>query len=351
MQSDGRVSPKFNYTPGLNGAVRRVILRPGGQILLAGHFTQVGNSVLGLASTTAGRIVQLEEDGSLDANFNPGAVGANGTVLDAVAMASGNILAAGAFTAFNGSTANRLAVISGFDNAVPIITSPLSRNIDAGGELDHLFTSSVTGAAGYELLDNLGNPADLLPGLSFDPATGRLSGIPLQAGTFEFFVRVIPTAPGAATSESTRFVLAVNAVPVSFARWQEAFAPAVTPGDSPDTVRRASGLSDYMIYAMTGMNPLEADAGLQPLVQTEEIDGAQYLTLTASKYPGASDSTGSPLVYRVEASDDLHDWKSGGENVTVISETASQIKARATAPASTAGRQFLRLKVLANNPL
>ena len=102
---------------------------------------------------------------------------------------------------------------------------------------------------------------------------------------------------------------------------------------------------------MTGMNPLEADAGLQPLVQTEEIDGAQYLTLTASKYPGASDSTGSPLVYRVEASDDLHDWKSGGENVTVISETASQIKARATAPASTAGRQFLRLKVLANNPL
>ena len=351
LQSDGRVSPKFNYTPGLNGAVRRVILRPGGQILLAGHFTQVGNSALGLASTTAGRIVQLEADGSLDPNFNPGAVGANGTVLDAVAMASGNILAAGAFTAFNGSTANRLAVISGFDSAVPIITSPLSRNIDAGGELVHLFTSSVTGAAGYELLDNLGNPADLPPGLSFDAATGRLSGIPLQAGTFEFFVRVIPAAPGAAASESTRFVLVVNAGPVSFARWQEAFAPAVTPGDSPDTVRRASGLSDYMIYAMTGMNPLEADAGLQPLVQTEEIDGAQYLTLTASKYPGASDSTGSPLAYRVEFSQDLHDWKSGGENVTVISETVSQIKARATAPTSSSGRQFLRLKVLANNPL
>lgn len=351
LQSDGRVSPKFNYTPGLNGAVRRVILRPGGQILLAGHFTQVGNSALGLASTTAGRIVQLEADGSLDPNFNPGAVGANGTVLDAVAMASGNILAAGAFTAFNGSTANRLAVISGFDSAVPIITSPLSRNIDAGGELVHLFTSSVTGAAGYELLDNLGNPADLPPGLSFDPATGRLSGIPLQAGTFEFFVRVIPAAPGAATSESTRFVLVVNAAPVSFARWQEAFAPAVNPGDSPDAVRGASGLSDYMVYAMSGMNPVEANADLQPLVQTEEIDGAQYLTLTASKYPGASDSTGSPLVYRVEVSDDLHDWKSGGENVTVISETVSQIKARATAPASSSGRQFLRLKVLANNPL
>jgi hypothetical protein len=96
---------------------------------------------------------------------------------------------------------------------------------------------------------------------------------------------------------------------------------------------------------------VEANADLQPLVQTEEIAGAQYLTLTASKYPGASDSTGSPLVYRVEVSDDLHDWKSGGANVTVISETASQIKARATAPAASSGRQFLRLKVLANNPL
>ena len=351
LQSDGRVDPKFNYTPGLNGAVRRVILRPGGQILLAGHFTQVGNSALGLASTTAGRIVQLEADGSLDANFNPGAVGANGTVLDAVGMASGNILAAGAFTNFNGNTANRLAVISGFDAAVPIITSPLSRNVDAGGEIDHLFTSSVTGPAEYQLLDNLGNPATPPPGLSFDAATGRLTGIPLQAGTFEFFVRVTPAAPGSAASESTRFVLVINAAPVSFARWQEAFAPAVNPGDSPYTVRGASGLSDYMIYATSGMNPVEANAGLRPLVQTEEIDGAQYLTLTASKYPAASDSTGNPLVYRVEFSDDLHDWKFGGANVVVITETASQIKARATAPSSTSGRQFLRLKVLANNPL
>jgi uncharacterized delta-60 repeat protein len=351
LQSDGRVSPKFNYTPGLNGAVRRVIVRPGGQILLAGHFTQVGNSALGLAGTPAGRIVQLQADGSLDANFNPNSVGASGTVLDAVAMASGNILAAGAFTSFNGSTANRLAVISGFDTAVPIITSPLSRNIDAGGELDHLFTSSVTGPAQFELLDSRGNPATLPPGLSFDAATRRLSGIPLQAGTFEFFVRVTPAAPGSAASESTRFVLVINTAPVSFARWQQAFAPDVNPGDSPDTVRGASGLSDYMIYAMSGMNPVEADAGLQPLVQTEEIDGARYLTLTASKYPAASDSKGNPLVYRVEFSDDLHEWKSGGTSVTVISETASQIRARATTPASTSGPQFLRLKVLASNPL
>jgi uncharacterized delta-60 repeat protein len=351
LQSDGRVSPKFNYTPGLNGAVRRVVVRPGGQILLAGHFTQVGNSALGLAGTAAGRIVQLQADGSLDANFNPNSVGASGTVLDAVAMASGNILAAGAFTSFNGSTANRLAVISGFDTAVPIITSPLSRNIDAGGELDHLFTSSVTGPAQFELLDSRGNPITLPPGLSFDAATGRLSGIPLQAGTFEFFVRVTPAAPGSAASESTRFVLVINTAAVSFARWQEAFAPTVNPGDSPNIVRGASGLSDYMIYAMSGMNPVEADAALRPIVQTEEIEGVRHLTLTASKFPGASDSTGNPLVYRVEFSDDLHEWKSGGTSVTMISETASQIRARATSPASTSGHQFLRLKVLANNPL
>lgn len=351
LRSDGRVSPKFNYTPGLNGAVRRVILRPGGEILLAGHFTLVGNSALGLPSTTAGRIVQLKADGSLDAGFNPGASGADGTVLDALPMTSGNILAAGAFTSFNGATANRLAVISGFDTALPIVTSPLSRNIDAGGDLDHQFTSSFTGPAEYELLDNMGNPATLSTGVNFDAATGRLSGIPLQAGTFEFLVRVTPTAPGSAASENTRFVLVVNNAPVSFARWQEAFAPAVSPGDPPDTMRGSSGLSDFMVYAMSGMNPLEADAGLQPLVQTEEVGGVRYLTLTASKYPGASDSTGNALVYRVEFSEDLLDWKFGAENVTVISETDTQIRARTTAPLSASSRQFLRLKVLANNPL
>jgi uncharacterized delta-60 repeat protein len=351
LQTDGKISPKFNYKPGLNGAVRRVFVRPDGQILVSGQFTRIANDVLGIAAEPVGRIVQLLEDGNLDPRFNPGATGANGTVLDAVPMASGNLLVAGAFTAFNDTAANRLAVVSGFDTTLPIITSPLSRNIDAGGELDHLFTSSVTGAADYELLDSQGNPATLPPGLSFDGATGRLSGIPLQAGTFEFLVRVVPAAPGSAASESTRFMLVVNASPVSFARWQQAFSPAVTVGDSPDLVRGSSGLSDFMVYALSGGNPATAGPTLCPVVQTEEIEGVWHLTLTASKYQGASDSAGNPLVYRVEFSDELHDWKSGGESVTVISETASQIKARATAPVSTSGRQFLRLKVLANNPL
>jgi hypothetical protein len=187
--------------------------------------------------------------------------------------------------------------------------------------------------------------------LSFDATTGRLSGIPLQAGTFEFFVRVTPAAPGSAASESTRFVLVVNTAPVSFARWQQACPPPVTAGDSPDLVRGSSGLSDFMVYALSGGNPVTAGPTLHPLVQTEEIEGVRYLTLTASKYPAASDSAGHPLVYRVEFSDDLHNWKPDGAGVTVISETTSQIKARATAPVSASGRQFLRLNVLANNPL
>lgn len=351
LQTDGRVSPKFNFTPGINGAVRRIIMRPGGQILLAGHFTQIGNNVLGIATTPAGRIVQLEADGSLDARFNPAAPGANGTVLDAVGMASGNILAAGAFTLFNENTANRLAVISGFDPSVPIITSPVSRNVDAGGELDHRFTSSVPGAVLYELLDGEGNPATLPAGLNFDSSTGRLGGIPLQAGTYGFLVRVTPAGPGAVASQDTRFVLVVNVAPVSFARWQEAFSPVVTVGDSPEEVRNAWGFSDLQVYALSGGDPTNVNAGAKPNVQTETYAGAQYLTLTAPKYPAAADGSGNSLAYHVEFSEDLHSWTTDGESVTLISETAVQIKVRATIPASSSNRQFLRLKVLANNPL
>jgi uncharacterized delta-60 repeat protein len=345
LQSDGKVSPKFNYTPGLNGPVRRLFVRPGGQILAAGQFTRIGNQALGLESEAAGRIVQLLADGTLDPRFNPGSTGANGTVLDAIPMASGNLLVAGAFTSFNDASASRLAVVSGFDPAVPVVTSAFSRNLDAGGDLDHVFTSSVSGAAEYRLLDSSGNPATLPRGVVFDPATGRLSGIPLDAGTYEFLVRVVPAPSGAAPSADTRFVLVVNDVPVSFGRWQSAWAPPVNAGDSPETVRNGAGLSDFLVYALGGGNPAAAGTELLPLIVRESVGGVEYLTLTAGKYAAAVDDQGNPLVYQVEYSENLSDWSAAAADVAVVSETPTQIKARAVAPASSARSQFLRLKV------
>jgi len=77
-------------------------------------------------------------------------------------------------------------------------------------------------------------------------------------------------------------------------------------------------------------------------VRREKIGDKDYLTLTASKYAGAR------VTYRVERSEDLVAWRwSMPEDLTVVSDSPTQLKVRVTSPASESGRQFLRLKVLA----
>ncbi|MEY3481077.1 MAG: hypothetical protein RIQ71_1852, partial [Verrucomicrobiota bacterium] len=79
---------------------------------------------------------------------------------------------------------------------------------------------------------------------------------------------------------------------------------------------------------------------LRPIVQLEPDGGTNYLTLTASKYPGAA------VEYRVEYSTTLQSWATGTNAVTILTNTPSEIKARATTPWTDENKQFLRLKVV-----
>ncbi len=107
-------------------------------------------------------------------------------------------------------------------------------------------------------------------------------------------------------------------------------------------MRNGAGLSNYLVYALGGGDPDLVDASLLPVVQREKIGTKHYLTLTAGKDPG------SQAIYRVERSEDLVDWRwATPEDLTVLSDSPTQLKIRTTSPASEATRQFLRLKVLA----
>jgi uncharacterized delta-60 repeat protein len=339
----GAVDGKFNFTPGLNGVVNDLHLRPTGTILVSGLFTSVANNDLGITATPVGRIAQMLSggavNGTLDADFNPGGAGANGSVLDSITLANGDILVGGAFTTFNGVPRERLAVVAGFEASSPMITSPLFRSIDAGSDLDFAFESAGEGTVHYAI-----HSGALPRGVRLNSATGKLEGIPLDAGRFK--LEIVATSSVLGSSDPTGFVLHVNEKKVPYAQWKRAwFTPAEQANSAvsaPAVVRNNAGLNNYMVYALGGGDPDMADASLVPVVRREKVGTKEYLTLTASKYPG------SEATYRPELSSTLSSWH--GEvpgDLTVISDEPTQIKVRATVPATEASRQFLRLKLLA----
>lgn len=105
LNSDGTLDEAFfagNYTSGgLDSTVHAILVQPDGRILIGGAFTQILGS-------PRQRIARLNVDGSVDTTFDPGA-GANDTVLTLARQTDGKIIIGGAFTAFAGVAAARIA--------------------------------------------------------------------------------------------------------------------------------------------------------------------------------------------------------------------------------------------------
>lgn len=101
FNADGTLDPTFNVSAALNGIVRCIAVQPDGKIVIGGGFSAYG-------TTARSAIARLNADGSLDSTFNPG-TGFNSEVLRLALQSDGRIVAVGAFTTFNGATANRIA--------------------------------------------------------------------------------------------------------------------------------------------------------------------------------------------------------------------------------------------------
>jgi len=96
----GSIDTTFNVGVGPSGNVNCMVTQSDGKLLLGGNFTTYSGS-------TVGNIVRVNTNGTHDTTFNTG-VGFTGTVNDMRVQSDGKIIAVGAFTAYSGSTRNRI---------------------------------------------------------------------------------------------------------------------------------------------------------------------------------------------------------------------------------------------------
>ncbi len=104
LDPDGSVDGEFNSGEGFNGDVKAIVLEADGDILVGGSFTSYnGEEHNGL--------VRLRADGEVDVDLQT-TLGATGSVNAIKVLPDGRIVIGGAFTAFNGSPANGVAMIT-----------------------------------------------------------------------------------------------------------------------------------------------------------------------------------------------------------------------------------------------
>jgi uncharacterized delta-60 repeat protein/uncharacterized repeat protein (TIGR01451 family) len=94
LNPDGSLDTSFNPGVGPSGSVRSISVQPDGRVLIGGLFTNVNGVV-------RSRIARLNENGTVDASFDPGA-GADEFVSSVVLQSDGKILVGGGFVTFNG---------------------------------------------------------------------------------------------------------------------------------------------------------------------------------------------------------------------------------------------------------
>ncbi len=106
LLASGQPDPSFGAGGvGANGSVRAIVPLPNGQYLIGGTFTRYDGQ-------TAGRVARLNANGSLDATFNPGGLGADALVLSLAVDGQGRVLVGGMFHRFNGQPAAGLVRLS-----------------------------------------------------------------------------------------------------------------------------------------------------------------------------------------------------------------------------------------------
>ncbi len=104
LNTDGSLDTTFNSGSAANNVIFAIDIQQNDKIIIGGNFTAYNG-------TTRNRIAQLNVDGTLDANFSTGA-GANNSIYNIGVQSDGKIIIAGNFTAYNGTTRNRIARVN-----------------------------------------------------------------------------------------------------------------------------------------------------------------------------------------------------------------------------------------------
>lgn len=139
LDADGTLDTTFDPGTGANNTINKIAIQSDGKIIIVGVFTSYNG-------TTRNHIARLNADGSLDTTFDPG-TGVNGNVEHLALQSDGNILIAGSFTSYNGTTRNNIARILGTtasDVTAPTITGISSSTTNGTLNLSDTVSIQVT---------------------------------------------------------------------------------------------------------------------------------------------------------------------------------------------------------------
>ena len=201
------IDTSFAYGTGFNVIVNKIALDSSGKIIAAGNFTSYNG-------TSINRVVRLNTNGTIDGTFSTG-TGFNANVTAFDIQSDGKIVFVGSFTAYNGTSRNRIirlntdgSIDAGFTVGTGFSIATTTVKIQSDGKIlvgvggTFSYNSVITTSGILRLnsdgsLDsgfNIGGGIDIA--LYRDQAVGRLAGQAFQGfgfGSFYTGNRVPPT--------------------------------------------------------------------------------------------------------------------------------------------------------------
>jgi hypothetical protein len=178
---------------------------------------------------------------------------------------------------------------------------------------------------------------ELPRGLTFDYATGRLRGVPLEGGTFE--IRFSADS-GSSRGIDSLVELQVAESAVSYEQWQDAwFPPGEMTSALPDAIHNPAGFSNLEVYALSGGDPRSAGSELLPKGQFVATGAGDRWEWVVPKFGLANRDGIINLVYEPELTSEIGTvWQKAafddeGDTIRVPS-------------APSARQQFFRIKLI-----
>jgi uncharacterized delta-60 repeat protein/uncharacterized repeat protein (TIGR01451 family) len=187
INANGSLDNSFNPGLGADGNIWAVAVQTDGKVIIGGDFNTVG----GLARA---HVARLNTDGSVDVSFDPGATGPNATVWALALQSDGKLVIGGEFTTVGGQTRGGIARLNddgsldnsfnpgaGTDGFVYALALQADGKVLVGGQFGLLDFNSRSGLArlnGNGSLD-----------ATFDPGSSGTSGtvysiLPTSAGIY-----------------------------------------------------------------------------------------------------------------------------------------------------------------------
>ena len=180
-----------------------------------------------------------------------------------------------------GAIATQAVSLTVVNPAAPTISTPSL----ASGTAGYSYMQSLQASGGYSTLTYAIISGTLQSGLSFDTASGTISGVPTASGTATIAFRVTDSLGSASTKSLSLQILAAPAPSIS-----NSSLPSGTQTVAYATVASATGgIGPYSLSVATGSLP----AGLALNVSTGVISGTPTTVQTASFSIGVVDALGS----------------------------------------------------------